>query len=275
MSVSLDKKIEKLEQSGQTELVSLVKASAISLKKTNLQDGHVAKVALCLDISGSMSRLFQNGTVTNLVRKSLAQGIVFDDDGQIDVFTFGENARYAGEVGAESFDSFTRDLKGTRLEGGTYYGKAVNAIMSHYENDSDGLPVYVVFITDGEPNDKDKARQAIRNASSKGVFFQFVGIGKGDFSPQHEDKAVETQPKKKGFFASMFGDSSASSNNSKGSSGFTFLEDLDNLEGRALDNAGFFALKDPAQTPDDRFYDLLMGEYPQWLPEARKANMIK
>lgn len=272
MSVSLEKKIEQLEQSGQTELVSLVKASAVSLKKTNLQDGHVAKVALCLDISASMSHLFRNGTVTELVRKALAQGIVFDDDGQIDVFTFGEEARYLGEVGADSFGSFVGDLKNTRLQGATYYDKAIKAITSHYADDTDGYPVYVIFITDGEPTNKDAARQAIRDASGKGFFFQFIGIGKGDYFPQHEDKPAEGTTKKKGFFGSLFGGSSSSK--PSGNSGFTFLEELDDLDGRVLDNAGFFALRSPSSTANDRFYDLLMGEYPQWLPHARQANLI-
>ena len=273
MGVSLDKKIEQLEQTGQTELVSLVKASAVSLKKTNLQDGHIAKVALCLDVSASMGHLFRNGTVTELVRKSLAQGIVFDDDGQIDVFTFGESARYEGEVGADTFASFTGDLKNFRLQGATYYDKAIKLVQRHYEDDNDGYPVYVIFITDGEPTDKAAARQAIRDASGKGIFFQFVGIGKGDFFPQHEDKQEADTGKKKGFFASLFGGGSESKP-AQGRSGFDFLEELDDLDGRVLDNAGFFALRSPANTPNDKFYDLLMGEYPQWLPHARQANLI-
>jgi hypothetical protein len=130
----------------------------------------------------------------------------------------------------------------------------------------------VIFITDGEPSNRESARKAIREASGKGIFFQFVGIGKGDYFPQHDDKP-DTETGKKGFFSKLFGGGTQSKPQA-GVSGFTFLEELDDLEGRVLDNAGFFAIKDPATTSNDLFYDLLMGEYPQWLPQARQSNLI-
>ncbi len=55
---------------------------------------------------------------------------------------------------------------------------------------------------------------------------------------------------------------------------FEFLEELDNLEGRFVDNANFFAVEDPAAIPDEALYELLMGEYPGWLTLARQGGLL-
>jgi len=57
-------------------------------------------------------------------------------------------------------------------------------------------------------------------------------------------------------------------------SDFAFLENLDNLPGRFIDNANFFAVTDPANVPDAQLFDLMMTEYPGWLQLARRAGML-
>lgn len=59
-----------------------------------------------------------------------------------------------------------------------------------------------------------------------------------------------------------------------GGSEFAFLEELDDLTGRFVDNANFFAVEDPATIPDDALYELLMGEYPGWLQLARQGGLL-
>lgn len=75
--------LQKLEQQA-PEMVDLFKKTSICLDKVNLRD-HRAQVALVLDISGSMSGLYQSGKVQELVKKVLALGLQFDLDGSIDV----------------------------------------------------------------------------------------------------------------------------------------------------------------------------------------------
>ena len=55
---------------------------------------------------------------------------------------------------------------------------------------------------------------------------------------------------------------------------FEFLERLDNLPGRHVDNADFFAVMDPSSISDDEVFELLMVEYPQWLVEARAKGLL-
>ena len=75
---------KKLVTSGDTNMISLVKKAGISLEKKGLSE-HTARVALVLDISGSMSRRYAKGLVQKLAERVLALGLRFDDDGEVDV----------------------------------------------------------------------------------------------------------------------------------------------------------------------------------------------
>lgn len=270
--ISLTKKIEKLNADGHTELAKLVSSSAISLTKQGFDTNHVAKVALCLDISASMTGLFRDGTVKSIVKKALAQGIVFDDDGQIDVFTFGIDAYYEGEVGADDFEEFSNKLTSKKLEGATYYCKAVDKIHQHYKNNSDGYPAYVIFVTDGAPSNKEAAERSIRAMSESPIFIQFVGIGAEDYDPRAGETKEVVKP---GFLKKLFGaKDTVTTNSSTPSAVFRFLANLDNLNNRPVDNTGFFAVKNTKQIENEKLYKLLMAEYPEWLIEAKSRGII-
>lgn len=91
------------------ELLSLVKKVSVSLEKRKLLTDR-AKVALCLDISGSMNALYKSGKIDVLVRRVMALGYRFDDDGEIDVFLFGENVHEWGSIGVGDYRSFVSDM---------------------------------------------------------------------------------------------------------------------------------------------------------------------
>jgi hypothetical protein len=59
-----------------------------------------------------------------------------------------------------------------------------------------------------------------------------------------------------------------------GKSSFGVLEKLDNLTGRLVDNAGFFAVENVDRLSDAALYELLLSEYPDWLRTARKAKVL-
>lgn len=240
--VRLEKRMMDLQKKD-PELLSLVKKVSVSLEKRKLLTDR-AKVALCLDISGSMNALYKSGKIDVLVRRVMALGYRFDDDGEIDVFLFGENVHEWGSIGVGDYRSFVSDmLRRHALEGGTQYGGAMARIRAFYlRSNPEGLPVYVMFVTDGDTGDKDKAEREIRGASKEPIFWQFMAI---------------------------------STTGTFGTSRFPFLERLDDMGGRAVDNANFFALADPAKPSDDEMFDLMMGEYPQWLRAAKAASILR
>jgi stress response protein SCP2 len=253
--ILLEKKMEKQAP----KILDLSKKAVISLEKVGLTN-HDAKVALCLDISGSMSALYRSGKIQEFAERILALGTRFDDDGSIDIFLFGAKAHDAGELTIDNFNGFVPKLiKKHPLEGGTYYGKAMKMIRQHYfgssgkrkEPLSNDVPIYVMFVTDGSTFDERETIQHIQSSSFEPLFWQFMAIGKSNKGT-----------KKRGFRQAFQSD-------------FTFLEELDNLSGRFLDNADFFSVEDPASISDNELYDLLMQEYPEWVKAATAKGLIQ
>lgn len=249
--LNLEKRLIDLEKKD-AKLVSLAKKAAISLEKKGLLD-HRAKVALCLDISGSMSGFYRSGAIATLVQRILALGLRFDDDGEIDVFLFGADAHDYGSVGVGDYRDFVPAMQRRYpLEGGTNYGRVMALIRQHYQRDLQAgqQPVYVMFVTDGETQDRSESERQIRDASHEPIFWQFMALG-------------QSKTQAKGFFRRLL------------ASDFGFLTYLDDMPGRLIDNTDFFQVADPAEPSDEELYDLLMGEYPQWLAAARKQGLLR
>jgi stress response protein SCP2/uncharacterized protein YegL len=251
--------LQKRRQQQAPQLVNLVKSATVSLQKVGLQT-HRAKVCLVLDISGSMGMLYRRGLVQQFAERILALGCKFDDDGDIDVFLFGRNVHHVDPMGLANFAGFVqRTIDRHPLEGDTRYGAALEAVRRFYFPDGAGgerrtpqradLPVYVMFVTDGGTSDQAMAERQVRWSSHEAIFWQFMGIGKGRKSKSRK--------------LASFADSD-----------FPFLESLDELPGRLVDNANYFSVASPDEYSDAELYDLLMTEYPDWLKAARGAGLL-
>ena len=253
--VSLEKRVEREAP----QLLSLVKQAGVSLDKAGLGQ-HRAKVCLCPDISGSMGKLYRDGLVQRFAERILALGCQFDDDGEIDVFLFGRDVHHPVPMSLGNCTSYVkRAIEHHPLEGDTRYGRAMQAIRAFYYPNAGGgervepvgaaLPVYVMFVTDGGTSDQPLTEKQLRWASHEAIFWQFMGIGKGRKS---KSKAL-----------AAFADSD-----------FPFLEKLDDLTGRLIDNADFFSVGSPDEHSDAELYALLMTEYPAWLAQARTRGLL-
>ena len=47
------------------------------------------------------------------------------------------------------------------------------------------------------------------------------------------------------------------------------------MEGRRVDNAGFFAIDDYNAVSDEALYDRLLKEFPSWLAEVRRLGILR
>ena len=54
-----------------------------------------------------------------------------------------------------------------------------------------------------------------------------------------------------------------------------FLQELDDLPGRKIDNADFFNVTDPGDPDDSAFFDSMMNEFPEWMSSARSAGILR
>lgn len=227
MAISIDKLESKAPQ-----LVELRKAVDSKIQKNSEMQGHVAKVALVLDYSGSMSNLYRSGSVQKLAERVLALGTAFDDDGEIDIFIFESNAHYVGSLGITNYVNGINRLVSKYQMGSTNYSDAMRLVRKHYKSNAGlvsnflgkkSLPTYVMFITDGEPDSRSDAEKQIREASKEPIFWQFMGVG---------------------------------------GTHFEFLSKLDTMTGRFIDNAGFFAISNPDSISDNNLYEKMLSEYP-------------
>ena len=235
--VSLEKKI----QEGAPKLISLVKPLKVELEKRNLQEV-VAKVALVMDISGSMSSSYQSGAVQEIVNKILPLAVQFDDDGELDFWYFGDSFERRPSVNMQNYQSAVprnwMDLM-NRLGCGTDALKVMRDVVDEYEFSE--VPAYVIFMTDGEID--SNVKKLIIDSSKMPIFWQFVGVGGG------------------GFFNRLFG-------------GYGLLEKLENLTGRTVNNTNFFALDDFKSVSSSELYSRLLNEFPSWLKAAKSAGII-
>jgi hypothetical protein len=209
--------------------------------------------------------LYDSGKIQRLAEKILALGCRFDDNGSIDIFLFGIRPHNPGEMTIDNFSNFIHNIRQQYpLEGGTYYGKVMAQIRNFYFPNSRGgarrtaieadKPVYVMFVTDGETADESETKQQLQWSSYEPLFWQFMAIGKSQ--KDVKSKGV------RGWLARAT------------ASDFRFLEQLDEMGDRYLDNADFFSIDDPEHIADGELYDLLTAEYPKWVKSARLKNIL-
>ena len=230
VKISLEKKLEKAPK-----LVSLAKPLGVELKKRNLET-LVARVGLVIDISGSMTARFKNGTVQEIVNKTLPLAVQFDDDGELDCWYYGTTARRMDSVNLDNYTkAVPKEWKQLMLELGGCNNEPVvlKMVLDTYRDTK--LPVYVLFITDGGVSKKSEIQKIITEASKLPIFWQFVGVG---------------------------------------GSGYGILEKLDSMKGRYVDNAGFFALDDFKKVSNEELYARILEEFPKWLKAIRDKGMI-
>lgn len=197
--------------------------------------GQKAAVYLVLDHSGSMTTFYNRGDVQRLAEQALGLSANLDDDGTVPVIYFGSHAETPFDVRIDNHAGII-DRTHQRIRwGSTNYVAAMNTVADDYRRSAATDPALVIFQTDGEPNDRSLVERALRDLSSEPLFFAFVGFG-GRVS---------------------------------------FLEQLDTLDGRRVDNASFFHADDPRAVSDEDLYDGITGEFAQWLTAARTAGVLR
>ncbi|WP_425146116.1 VWA domain-containing protein [Deinococcus sp.] len=215
-------------------MVSLVKAAAVSLEKRGLSEARY-RVKLVLDISASMTQEFRSGAVDELVRRALALALRLDDDGQVDVYLFGIQPHRAGQVNLENVVGFVPGLR-FQFEGGTQYAPVMKMLRGDSQKEQSTDPVLILFITDGATSNRGAAEREIMDASREPLFWKFMGIEAGRVD-------------------------------------FEFLEKLDDMPGRIVDNADFFKVKSPIRLSDAELFELLVNELDSWDRDSRKAGL--
>ena len=217
--------------------ISLRKKSVVSLSKARNLDNVRSRVALVLDKSGSMDKDYRSGLVQDVIERIIPLALNFDDNGELDLWIFGNDSRRLDGVTLDNFYGLADEINKKYYLGGTNYAPVMIDIADYYINEEPmQVPNYVIFLTDGDNYDKSKTTKLIKDLSHLPIFWQFVGIGNNDFC---------------------------------------FLEKLDEMEGRYVDNANFFKVDNIRSMSDDVLYDKLLKEFPEWLKLTEVKEMLE
>ena len=193
-------------------------------------NGLKAQVGLVLDFSGSMYDLYNDGTVQNIIENALPLAMEFDDNGTMEVWIFENGFTRLPDITLNNCAGY---VKREILGNYTMGGTCYAPVMKDViktYKDSK-LPAYILFITDGDNGDQSKTTPVIKDASKFPVFWQFVGVGRARFS---------------------------------------YLEKLDDLTDRYVDNADFFEVNKASEIT----YRQLLNEFPGWLENERVKQML-
>lgn len=217
--IDMSKHQENLEK----VVINMSKGQKIDMTK------HTARVAVAMDYSGSMSNLFNNGSVQDTITRLLPIALRFDDNGELECWLFSNDQRRLEAVTIKNYKNYVRDVmkKSGMYMGGTNYAPVLRGIVYYYKDiEPSTIPAFIIFITDGDNWDKDETNEIIRELSKYNIFIQFVGIGNERFD---------------------------------------YLKSLDDMKGRKNDNTGFIAVKDMCKMTDEELYTELLRQYKDWL----------
>ncbi|MFC0842679.1 VWA domain-containing protein [Streptomyces noboritoensis] len=232
---------------------------AVSLTKHGAQ-GARARVVLVLDASGSMSALYREGVVADVVERMAAVAAQLEDDGTLQVWAFatestplpdlriselpdwlqthvpsGQGAEFKRLVKRRGFFGRKAHEELQSIGWENDEPKVIAQVRAHVRENPTAVPTLVLFFSDGGVYKDTQIERELREAAKEPVFWQFVGLGRSNYG---------------------------------------VLQRFDTLTGRHVDNTGFFAVDDIAQVSDEELYDRLLSQFPSWLTAARAGGVL-
>lgn len=230
-------KVEKLILEKAPKLIDLTKKVAITLEKKKIENV-VASVVVVLDRSGSMNWQYQNGDVQRAMEKLLPIALMFDDDKELDTWVFAGTAKNLSKITLDNISEYVEnEASGWRWWNVGYTNNEPYVMKKIIDQyKKSKLPVYVIFISDGGIYKERAIKKLMISSSCYPIFWQFVGIGGMDYG---------------------------------------ILEELDEMEGRLVDNANFFSIDNINSLSDENLYDKLLNEFPIWIREAKAKNILR
>lgn len=234
----------------------------------------VCEVKFALDISGSMSRLYDNGTVQNLTDRLLAIASKFDDNGEMEVWTFTNSFDSAPTITESMHEGYVNKHIINNDEiykwGGTSYSPVMRDILNQsffteQVVEAQPAPVSAPAKASGffgkvsglfgksEPVVRRSAPETIliQKDTKYPVFVPFVTDG--DTNDYRETEELIKESAKYNIYWMMIG---------IGTERFKFLQEMADKYG----NVGFLKINNLESISDDDFYmELLNEEFCGWV----------
>jgi hypothetical protein len=164
---------------------------------------------------------------------------VLDDDGQMEVWFFGDYPVRSAPVAVHTMSTYVEDNAAAKkkAEGGNYEPRVMREIVDWTLAEPSPHPTLVLFWSDGGVHAEKKITQMLVESSRLPVFWMFLGLGRADYG---------------------------------------VLARLDAVGGGIVDNAGFIPVDDIDRFPDDALYGEIFGSFVRpWLDAATNAGVIR
>ncbi|MFC8531791.1 VWA domain-containing protein [Nocardia sp. NPDC057227] len=186
-----------------------------------------AAVYLVLDHSYAIRELYESFTVQAFAERILALAANLDDDGTVPVVFSGKREPFIEDLGLENYRGRIGQLH-TQVDWG--WGGRVDAamrcVLDHYQESGATDPALVIVQVSDEPSDKAAVRTLLQNSTMLGVFWIFVGFGRGKLA---------------------------------------FYKNLNASNSATFRNVAFYNVgKNPGSVPDEQFYAELVRGFSAW-----------
>lgn len=241
----------------ENHVVNLSK-TVVNLSKQNSIDFYnkKARVIVVLDYSGSMRKLYNNGTVQDTLTRLVPIGLTFDDNGAIETYIFRHDSVKLADMTINNYNNYVENFINNKVGkyGRTVYSAALGDInesirkknrlvrlirfimklfRKKYTRDDD--ITFVMFITDGNNEDGDNkiCDEMIRQLSYNNVFIQFIGIGE---------------------------------------SYFRYFDRIPKIKNRKSNNAKYTLIKNLNTISDTELYGMILEEFASWIKKQEENN---
>ncbi|MER5347846.1 VWA domain-containing protein [Streptomyces mirabilis] len=186
-----------------------------------------AAVYLILDHDWHMEEMYESFAVQAFAERVLALSANLDDDGTVPVIFSSGKEPFLEEIRLDNYRGRIGQLHTQVDWSWGDVAEAMRRAVGHYQDSGAADPAFIVAQVGDEPWDKAEVRSLLQNTASLGVFWLFVGFGRGKLA----------------FYKNL---------NASASATFT--------------NVAFYdASKNPGSVPGEQFYAGLVEAFAAWM----------